>query len=120
MLHAFGRHWVLKTALDGYGELMRSGGRNLPEFLQNLPNFHTRVSLIFSHLQPPRFKCLDVTHHCLRLAYFSHRAGLAPFVEGLLYGLGEMFETSVVVKDEVVSERNPIEHFFHIEWDRPS
>ena len=56
VLKDFGRHWILKTARDGYGELLALGGKSVPEFLRNLPNFHARVSLIFPHLEPPRFQ----------------------------------------------------------------
>ena len=40
ILHDFGEHWVLHTAQEGYGGLMKAAGRNLPEFLRSLPNFH--------------------------------------------------------------------------------
>ena len=98
ILRAFGEHWVLHTALDGYGGLMRAGGNSLPEFLENLPNFHTRVAMIFPKLEPPRFACSDVTPHSLHLHYHTHRPGLEPFVEGLLTGLGKMFNVPVRVE----------------------
>lgn len=97
LLRAFGSYWVLKTARQGYGELMAAGGRTLREFLLNLPNLHTRVCLIFPHLRPPEFSCSDVAANSLRLRYRSTRQGLTPFVVGLVEGLGEMFETPVVV-----------------------
>ena len=95
ILEAFGEHWVLKTAREGYGELLDAGGKSLPEFLVNLPDFHARVSMIFSKLQPPRFKVSDITEHSLHLHYFTQRAGLAPFVIGLVKGLGKMFQTPI-------------------------
>lgn len=118
ILKAFGRHWVLQTARDGYGELLSAGGRDLPEFLRNLPAFHARVSLIFPHLRPPRFSCFDVTDDSLGLRYYSDRPGLAPFVLGLLNGLGEVFNTPVRVCQE--SSKGPgIDHdTFRIRWDR--
>lgn len=45
ILHEFGKHWILETAQQGYAELIRASGRTLPEFLDNLPNFHTRVTI---------------------------------------------------------------------------
>lgn len=54
ILFAFGEHWVLRTATEGYGELMKAGGNNLGEFLINLPNFHTRVAMIYPKLSPPQ------------------------------------------------------------------
>lgn len=98
ILIGFGEHWVLHTAREGYGGLMKAAGKSLPEFLLNLPNFHSRVAMIFPQLQPPRFQCSDFTPSSLKLHYFSHRQGLAPFVVGLMYGLGRMFGTPVTVR----------------------
>ncbi len=95
ILKAFGEHWVLKTASEGYGPMMRSGGRTLGEFLVNLPNFHTRVAMVYPNLEPPRFRCSEVTDRSLRLHYMTHRTGLTAFVIGLLSGLGKMFGTPV-------------------------
>ncbi len=93
ILIAFGEHWVLNTAMKGYGAMMTSCGSNLHEFLVNLPNFHTRVAMIYPNLQPPRFSCTDVEANSLKLHYYSHRAGLKHFVVGLVRGLGKLFET---------------------------
>ena len=51
ILEAFGHHWILHTASEGYGGLMRAGGKSLGEFLINLPNFHSRVVLMYPN--PP-------------------------------------------------------------------
>ena len=94
ILEAFGEHWVLHTASEGYGGLMKASGKTLPEFMRNLPNFHSRVTLIFPKLQPPpHFECTDITDHSLKLHYYSHRNGLAPFVVGLMQRLGKNFKT---------------------------
>lgn len=93
VLIAFGEHWVLKTAAQSYGPMMRSGGRTLKEFLVNLPNFHTRVAMVYPKLEPPRFSCSDVTDESLKLHYYTRRPGLTAFVIGLVQGLGKMFST---------------------------
>jgi hypothetical protein len=95
ILEAFGEHWVLKTAPDGYGDLLDAGGKSLAEFLINLPDFHARVSMIFPRLQPPRFQVSHVTGQSLHLHYHTHRTGLQPFVIGLVKGLGQRFRTPV-------------------------
>ena len=97
LLQQFGRYWVLETGQRSYGHLLKAGGENLQDFLINLPNFHARIFLIYPNLQPPEFLCEPNGLQSVRLKYFSHRAGLAPFVVGLLFGLGELFETSVTV-----------------------
>lgn len=98
VLKNFGRYWVLRTAREGYGDLLAAGGRTLPEFLRKLPDFHTRVILMFPHLKPPHFYCTDETDKSIRLHYQSEREGLEPFVIGLLEGLGEMFQTAITIQ----------------------
>lgn len=93
ILVAFGEHWVLNTASASYGPMMKSGGKTLKEFLINLPDFHTRVAMIFPNLQPPRFECSDISDNSMKLHYFSHRSGLTAFVVGLVQGLGKLYET---------------------------
>jgi len=116
ILHGFGEHWVLHTAQEGYGGLMKAAGKSLPEFLRNLPNFHSRVSMIFPKLQPPRFQCSDISDASLKLHYYSHRQGLAPFVVGLMHGLGKMFGTPLTVS-LVESRANGADHdVFDVTW----
>ena len=116
ILIAFGEHWILKTAREGYGDLMQAHGRTLPEFLSNLPNFHTRVALLFPKLQPPRFEVSDSTPTSLHLHYHTHRRGLEAFVVGLLQGLGKMFETPVTVK-QIGFRGADLDHaIFLVDW----
>lgn len=115
LLRAFGSFWVLKTARQGYGDMLAACGRTLPEFLTNLPSLHTRVGLIFPRLQPPEFQCVDVRPNSLRLLYRSSREGLTPFVVGLIEGLGVMFETPVTVTP-VPEAHGPGRDEFLIEW----
>lgn len=97
VLETFGEHWILYTAQEGYGEMLEMAGRTLFEFLQNLDNLHSRVGLLFPELRPPSFRCTDITGGSLRLRYYSERPGLAPFVVGLVRGLGVRFNTPVSV-----------------------
>lgn len=118
ILAVFGEHWITFTAQEGYGALLLAAGSTLPEFLTNLPNFHGRVSMIFPDLKPPRFSCTDVTPDSLRLHYFTHRPGLAPFVTGLLRGLGKRFGTPVNVR-QLESRDSGAEHdVFELQWSQ--
>jgi len=117
ILNGFGEHWVLHTAQEGYGALMRAGGDNLPDFLRNLPNFHQRVSMVFPNLQPPRFDCTDITAGSLKLHYFSHREGLAPFVVGIMRGLGKMFQTPVTVTRVAAKAEGADHDIFDVTWE---
>jgi hypothetical protein len=116
ILKLFGRWWVLDTALKNYGHLMKNGGRTLGEFLINLPNFHTRVVMMFPALKPPTFECTEVGETELRLHYHSHRRGLSAFMIGLLEGLGEMYEVSVSIKHEEKVDEGADHDVFHVAW----
>lgn len=116
VLHHFGIHWVLRTAQQGYGDLLDAAGDSLPEFLENLPAFHTRVTLILPDLRPPHFTVTDKADRSLRLHYRSHRAGLEHFVIGLLDGLGQRFGVQVsVVHDRKRSEGAEHDEFL-VSW----
>lgn len=116
VLEAFGQHWVLHTAREAYGGLLEAAGRTLPEFLGNLPDFHSRVAMIFPNLQPPRFVCTDVKPGSLRLHYHTHRPGLAPFVVGLLKGLGTMYSTPVEVRVVAACDQGADHDEFDVVW----
>lgn len=116
LLEQFGRFWVLNTAERGYGEMMRAGGRSLPEFFENLPGFHTRVAMIFPELIPPRFECTDRTPFSLRLHYHTKRPGLSRFTRGLILGLGERFGTQITVTQTDFKVGGDDHDIFLIEW----
>ncbi len=119
VLVLFGEHWVLNTARKGYGSMLEANGKSLPEFLINLPSFHTRVAMIFPNLQPPRFNCTDITDNSLLLHYHSHRPGLTDFVVGLLKGLGKMYDTPADIQ---ITERKAdgADHdVFLVSWTSP-
>jgi hypothetical protein len=97
ILEAFGSYWVEYTAVEGYGELLDSAGKTLPEFLANLDQMHARVKLAFPDLKPPRFRISDSTDSGLTLHYFSHRPGLSALVTGLVKGLASRFGREVEV-----------------------
>ena len=76
--------------------------------------------LMFPKLQPPEFKVFEVQTASLRLLYYSHRAGLEPFVVGLLQGLGKRFGTPATVSHVagVAGSGGPVE--FLVQWINPS
>lgn len=117
ILIAFGEHWVLETAAKSYGPMMRSGGVSLKDFLVNLPNFHSRVAMIYPHLEPPRFECSDITDVGLILHYHTHRPGLTDFVTGLLQGLGKYYETPCTSEVIARKEEGHSHDVFAVRWD---
>ncbi len=112
----FGEHWVLHTAQEGYGGLMSAAGKTLPEFMRNLPNFHSRMTMIFPKLQPPHFECTDITTRSLKMHYHSHRQGLAPFVVGLMQGLGIKFNAPVTVRQTAAKAHGADHDVFEVSW----
>jgi hypothetical protein len=99
VLEAFGEHWVLYTAQEGYGQMLSMFGTSLQEFLVNLDNLHSHVALTFPDLRPPSFEVewIGGRDDSLLLHYRSERTGLAPMVVGLLRGLGKRFSQEIEV-----------------------
>ncbi len=113
---SFGEWWVLKTGKEKYGSMMESGGKNLKEFLVNLPLFHNRVMLMYPKLTPPEFKVSNLEASSIHIHYFSKREGLQDFVRGLLHGLAIMYE--VEAKIELLQSRNDgdTHEIFKVSW----
>jgi len=116
LLEAFGQHWVLYTADEGYGEMLKAAGNTLPEFLQNLDMLHTRVGNLMPKLNPPSFECSDITDHSLTLKYRSSRQGLTPMVVGLLKGLGSRFGKECTITMVDLNEDDGCQASFRMEW----
>ena len=115
----FGEHWILKTGLETYGALLKSGGSSLKDFLVKLPNFHTRIVLFYPDLKPPEFTCSDVSDHSLRLHYFSERQGLTGFMVGLLRGLSVLYETPIETTLVASKGKGDDHDIFELSWGDP-
>lgn len=109
VLITFGEYWILYTAREGYGELMKLSGNTLLEFLDNLNNMHVRIGLSFPDLKPPSFRCTDITDSGFTFHYHTHRSGLAALVIGLLHGLGKMFAVSFQI-DQTAHKNQGADH----------
>jgi hypothetical protein len=116
VLHAFGKHWILYTARQGYGAIFDMMGRTLPDFLGNLDAMHARLSLSMPQLHPPSFVCERLGDGELRLEYWSDRPGLAPMVLGLLDGLAQMYALSLVATTVASRELGADHDEFHITY----
>jgi hypothetical protein len=116
VLIVFGEWWILKTGKEKYGSLLEAGGKNLREFLINLPAFHNRIMLMYPKLTPPEFKISDVAENSIHMHYFSKREGLQEFVRGLFQGLGKLYSTAVDI--ELLQSRNEgsTHEIFKVSW----
>ncbi len=117
VLIAFGEWWILKTAKEKYGSLLASGGNSFKEFIIHLPDFHTRVMLMYPNLTPPEFKVTEVTENNLNLHYFSKREGLKEFVRGLIQGLAKFYAVDIQI--QLLESRNEgnDHEIFNIRWN---
>jgi Haem-NO-binding len=97
LLHEFGRYWVSFARHGGYGDFFRACA-TYEAFLVQLDAMHARLQLSFPGLRAPQFTCAIESPTSLRVVYQSHREGLAPFVAGLLEGLGEPFNVEAKVQ----------------------
>lgn len=116
VLLIFGEWWIIRTAVEKYPGLMQSGGKNLRDFLLNLPNFHNRIVLIYPELTPPEFKISDVSTNSLYLHYFSKRDGLKEFVRGLVIGIAKMYKTNVTIDLLQSREEGHKHEIFKVSW----
>lgn len=100
VLKAFGEYWILYTAQKGYGEMFEVYGANTLQFLRQLNEMHGRVESIFPEMTLPHFEVDEATvaGNVFELVYTSPRAGLAPFVEGLVVGLGKRFNEALRIE----------------------
>jgi hypothetical protein len=114
---AFGEWWILKTAKEKYGSLLASGGNSFKEFIVHLPDFHTRVMLMYPNLTPPEFQVTEIQENELNLHYFSKREGLSEFVRGLMQGLAKFYNVEIEI--QLVQSRNDgdAHEIFHIQWN---
>jgi hypothetical protein len=115
ILNAFGEYWVLKIAAQSYNDLMTSTGTGFVSFLENIDGMHSRIKVTMPDLNPPSFRVKKINDTKIQIDYFSSRAGLLPFVEGLLSGLGtyynQKFNLTHIPKSEnpLPSERMQLE-----------
>ena len=116
VLEDFGEWWIIKTGKEKYGSLLEAGGKNLKEFLINLPNFHNRIMLMYPKLAPPEFSVSDIKENSLNLHYFSKRQGLQDFVKGLLIGLGKLYQTPVNLHLLQSRDDEESHEIFNVNW----
>jgi hypothetical protein len=97
LLRAFGVYWVSYAKRGPWGKIMLASGSSTYELLAALDAMHARIAISFPDLKPPSFK-VRTDGDAVLVDYSSHRPGLAPFVIGLIEGIGGMFSESVQVE----------------------
>ena len=97
LLRGFGRYWSNHVGPESYGEILGATGTDVVGVLANLDAMHARIQTLYPDLRPPSFSVRDHADGVIEVDYRSDRAGLAPFVVGLLEGLGELYGTPATV-----------------------
>jgi Haem-NO-binding len=98
ILETFGEFWITHSAERGYAQLLTMMGHDMPSFLLGLDGMHDRLRLSFPDLNPPSIWCTDVSAGSLVVHYASDRAGLGPFMIGLLRGTARRFGEEAQVR----------------------
>jgi hypothetical protein len=98
LLKAFGEYWVEFAWTGEYRHMLSASGKTFATFVGNLDQLHSRLHATFREFQPPSFRVEKLEESQLTLHYYSHRAGLLPFVGGLLEGVGRRLGVQVSVE----------------------
>jgi len=96
-LQAFGHFWMVYAERQPWGKVMRSMGTNVREMLPALDAMHARLSFAFPGVTMPQFRAETLESGAIHVHYFSSRSGLAPFVKGVLEGMGAMYGETIAV-----------------------
>lgn len=108
-LHAFGHYWMAFAERQPWGKVMHGMASSVRELLPALNDLHARLALSFPGVTMPHFRCEDAPGGALLVHYFSPRPGLAPFVLGVLEGIGAMYGEVIQVR-QVQSREDGASH----------
>lgn len=101
LLERFGQYWIEYMYRGEYAAMMNFAGSDLVSFLSNINAVHEAVNQTLVGTVTPKFDLKQVSHKTLLLRYRSERAGLLPFVRGLLKGLFARFG----VEGEIIPQK---------------
>lgn len=114
VLETFGKFWTTYTAAKGYKDILLMTGNNIEEFLFNIDELHSRITVTYPEMVPPKFTAYKITDNHFELEYRSKRTGLAPMVIGLLEGIGDRFSKNVSVSQIATIDDNGVDKFSFI------
>jgi guanylate cyclase soluble subunit beta len=92
-----------------WGKVMHSMGGSVRQLLPALDALHARIALAFPGVRMPHFRTEPQSDGSLLVHYMSERAGLAPFVLGVLEGIGAMYGEMIEVR-QVEDRASGAEH----------
>lgn len=115
-LHAFGHSWMSFAERQPWGKVMHGMASSVRELLPALNDLHSRLALSFPGVTMPQFRCEDAPGGALLVHYFSPRPGLAPFVHGVLEGVGAMYGEIISVRQVQSRESGASHDAFLVEF----
>ena len=114
VLRGFGKHWILFTSSQGYGDLLDLTGGDLKTFLSNLNLMHEQVTSSMPELTPPSIEVVELEDQVLEVHYRSKRKGLSDMALGVLEGLIEKFKVEKEVVQTQFADRGQDHDVFEI------
>ena len=112
LLRDFGHYWTTRVGPESYAEILGATGTDVVSVLVNLDHMHARLQSLYPELRPPSFAVSGERADTFEVLYRSERQGLAPFVVGLLEGLGDLYGTpATVVHESAPSADQPYDVF---------
>lgn len=114
LLRGFGRYWSTRVGPESYSDILGATGTDMISVLTHLDEMHARIQTLYPDLRPPSFAVHDERDGVIEVHYRSERSGLAPFVVGLLEGLGELYGTPVLVSHEAAPDESRDHDTFHV------
>lgn len=96
ILEMFGEQFLLWCQESGYAKTLQLLGRSLKDFLTNLDALHDHLSIIYTDMNAPSFRCTE-ENGTLLLHYYSARK-LDSIVIGVVKSVGrELYDSEVDV-----------------------
>lgn len=114
LLRGFGHYWSTRVGPESYSDILGATGTDMASVLRNLDEMHARLQSLYPELRPPSFDVIDGDGGELDVLYRSERAGLVPFVVGLLEGLGDLYGTPVDVTHDALASDGTDHEVFHV------
>ena len=112
LLRSFGHYWSMRVGPENYADILGATGTDVVSVLTHLDEMHARLQVLYPDLRPPSFAVIDDGSAAFEVHYTSERAGLAPFVVGLLEGLGDLYGTPAkVVQVSDAGDGQPFDAF---------
>jgi hypothetical protein len=114
LLRGFGHYWSTRVGPENYSDILGATGTDVVSVLAHLDEMHARIQTLYPDLCPPSFAVHDERDGVIEVHYRSERSGLAPFVVGLLEGLGELYGTPALVSHEAAPDASRDYDTFHV------